>query len=103
MAGAMGYTADGSSTTFATTSMSAAELERAFAEQLREVGWNRTRGGADGPLAWSTWSLPEGPEWQGFMYVIDAPGENRRQLSLQVQSATSPNNAAYPYYPMIVQ
>ena len=88
-----------SSAAIATTEMSVAELEAFFAGQIAAAGWNRLTGGSSGPLAWSTWALPDDPDAQGFLYVLEAPGENRKQLVLQVQSS-NPTGPGYPtvYY-----
>jgi hypothetical protein len=42
----------------AQTDHSVAELEAHVAQQLAAAGWLRQAGAAQGPLAWSTWTLP---------------------------------------------
>lgn len=76
-----------SSNAIAETEMSVADLEAAFAAQLADAGWTRVDGGAQGPLAWSTWLAPGDEEWHGFLSVIDGPGPNRRSLHVDVASA----------------
>ncbi len=90
----------------ATTAMSVSELEAYFAGQLAAAGWARRAGGAEGPAAWSLWALPDEGEWQGFLTVVTAPGENRRRLSLLVESAatggTGTGIIGPAYYPFSV-
>jgi hypothetical protein len=71
----------------AETDRSVAELEAHFAQQLVGAGWLRQDGAAQGPLAWSTWRLPDEGEWSGFLYVLEGPAENERALAVRVESA----------------
>lgn len=95
--GAAGPTfTEGVSTATAETPRSVAELESAIAKQLTAVGWQRQRGQVDGPLAWSLWTLPGGGQSQGFLTVLEAPGTNRRYLSLRAEApagSTTPPSA----------
>lgn len=75
-----------SSEGIAETDLSVAELEAAYAAQLEAAGWTRLAGGADGPVAWSAWSLPAGEQTRGFLIVLDAPGERCRDLIVRVES-----------------
>lgn len=77
-----------SSSATALTEQSPAELELFFARQLEAVGWVYLDGRADGRLAWSVWRVPGEGDFQGFLYVLQASGENRRDLFVQVESAT---------------
>ncbi|MCL5024939.1 MAG: hypothetical protein M1531_00350 [Chloroflexi bacterium] len=74
----------------AETGQDVAALEAGFARQLQAAGWSRTAGRADGPLAWSTWTVPGDGGWQGFLYVLQEPGTNRRSMHVHVESATAP-------------
>jgi hypothetical protein len=93
------------SSALATTAMSVGELEGFFAEQLRAAGWTRRDGAGTGPVAWSLWSLPEGGDWQGVLTVVEAPGDQRRRLSLLVESAAASTGTGImgpAYYPFSV-
>lgn len=68
------------------TAKAVSELERHFASQLEKAGWKRRAGSTTGPLAWSNWTVPEKGEWYGYLFVVEAPGENRRLLWLRVES-----------------
>lgn len=55
-----------------------AELEIHFAGQFSASGWTRVAGGADGPLAWSTWRRTEDDrEWQGVLFVLETSSQQR--------------------------
>ncbi|MDE3112648.1 MAG: hypothetical protein KGN00_12735 [Chloroflexota bacterium] len=71
----------------AITSTSVADLESAFAQQLSAAGWTRLAGKADGPLAWSTWKIPGEGDWQGLLLVVQAPGTDRRSLTVRAEAA----------------
>ena len=84
----------------AESDLSAAALEAHYARQLEAAGWQRTAGGASGPLAWSIWVVPEEDadpagrgvilapgEREGFLAVLEGPGPTRRSLHVQVTSA----------------
>jgi hypothetical protein len=77
---------DWTSNAAAETTLTVAELEAHFARQLVEAGWKRIDGSAAGPLAWSSWSLPGKGEHIGYLFVIDAPGENRRSLWVKTEA-----------------
>lgn len=73
----------------AITDQSVTTLEAHFAQLLQAAGWTRVAGGANGPLAWSTWTVPGDGGYEGFLYAMDAPGQNRKDLHVQVESAAS--------------
>ena len=73
----------------AITAQSASALETYFAQQLAAAGWTRVADDAAGPLAWSIWTVPGDGGYQGFLYALDAPGQNRKELHVQVESATA--------------
>jgi hypothetical protein len=68
------------------TAKAVSELEAHFASQLEKAGWKKRDGGATGPLAWSSWALPGKGEWYGYLFVVEAPGENRRSLWVRIES-----------------
>ena len=72
-----------SSAAYATTALSAAELHDAYAALLAAAGWARVEGGADGPLAWSTWRIPGAGDFAGFLYVLRSAVPNQRELYVQ--------------------
>jgi hypothetical protein len=72
----------------ATTSKGAAELESFFEQQLAAAGWTRVAGGANAPLAFSTWKVPGDGDWQGVLIVIEMPAKDRRSLMLRAESPT---------------
>jgi len=74
-------------TATARTMLSAADVEIDYAGQLTAAGWTRVAGAADGPLAWSTWTVPGDGNYTGFLYVLAQPGATTYELSLQVQPA----------------
>jgi hypothetical protein len=74
---------------------SVAELEAHFAQQLAAAGWLRQAGAAQGPLAWSTWTLPGNGDWSGFLYVLEGPAQNKRTLSVRLESATAQPLGSY--------
>lgn len=82
----------------ALTAQSASALEAHFAQQLQAAGWTRVAGNATGPLAWSTWTVPGDGGYEGFLYALDAPGQNRKELHVQVESATASFGGG-PYAP----
>jgi hypothetical protein len=79
------FTSDG----VATTDQAPGALLAGFAQQLQAAGWTQLAGQDDGPLAWSTWQVPQA-DYQGLLYVAQAPGQNRRAVHVEVQSATAP-------------
>jgi hypothetical protein len=68
------------------TPKTVAELEAHFAGQLEKAAWKRRAGGVAGPLAWSSWIVPGKGEWHGYLFVVEAPGENRRSLWVRIES-----------------
>jgi hypothetical protein len=88
-----------SSTATAVTDESAADLHDFFSVQLEAAGWTQTAGGADGPLAWSTWSVPGGGNWSGYLLVLESASPNTRSLWVGVQSASPAGSAVQPMTP----
>jgi len=74
-------------TATARTTLSAADIEADYAGQLAATGWTRVAGAADGPLAWSTWTVPGDGSDIGFLYVLPLPQSSTYELSLQIQPA----------------
>lgn len=72
----------------AETDKSPADVEAAFAQQLEAAGWKRVAGASEGPLAWSTWTVPGDSGDQGFLYALQATGKNRLNLYVQVESGS---------------
>ena len=73
----------------ALTAQSVSALEAHFAQQLQAAGWTRVAGNTTGPVAWSTWTAPGNGGYEGFLYALDAPGQNRKELHVQVESASA--------------
>jgi hypothetical protein len=86
------------SSVVANTDMGVAELERFVGGQLEAAGWTLRMRRAEGPVAWSSWSLPDGSEYNGFLYALEAPGEHRKRLTLQAESASGGMTSPM-YYP----
>jgi hypothetical protein len=86
------------SSVVANTDMGVVDLERFFAQQVEAAGWTLRTRGAEGPVAWSTWTLPESGEYAGFLYALEAPGEQRKRLTLQAESASGGMTSPM-YYP----
>lgn len=87
----------------ALTDRRAGASETHFAQQVRAAGWTRVAGEATGPLAWSTGKVPGEGRYEGCLSAMDAPGQNRTELPVQVESAsasfgggTSPPTAPMP-------
>lgn len=80
----------------ALTDKRAADLEAFYAQQVQAAGWTRVAGGADGSYAWSAWTLPGGDGYQGLLTILEAPGQNRRELRVQ---AEGPANQPGPTLP----
>lgn len=78
----------------AETDKSPADIEAAFAQQLEEAGWKRVAKASQGPLAWSTWTVPGDSGDQGFLYALRATGENRLDLFVQVKSGSQTSSAS---------
>lgn len=74
------------SNAIAETTQTVAELEAHFAGQLAAAGWNRVAGAVAGPLACSTWTVPGKGDRLGYLFVLEAPGENRRSLWVKVET-----------------
>ncbi|HTE86225.1 MAG TPA: hypothetical protein VK821_15990, partial [Dehalococcoidia bacterium] len=104
--GSIGGPGRSSSDASATTDISPLGLEALYEQELVSAGWTRTGGDGAGGLAWSTWSIPDQNDWQGFLYARLGPGDMQRSLHVEVASAsqqTSPgvyyggSAFAYPY------
>lgn len=84
-----------------TTPMRAAALDAFFGSQLQQAGWERTTGGADGPVAWSAWQVPGDQELLGVLTAVETPVEDERVVVINVYSATpqgGPYGSSYPNY-----
>ena len=80
-------------TVTAQTTMSVGDLEQFYAQQLISAGWTQTDGAIQGPLAWSSWTVPvTAPRW-GLLTVWAGPGTDQRQLELHVISAGAASGA----------
>ncbi len=80
----------------ALTDKRAADLEAFYAQQVQAAGWTRVAGGADGPYAWSAWTLPGGEGYQGLLTVLEAPGQNRRDLRVQAEGPVTQPGPTLP-------
>lgn len=88
VSGGSGGSSHLSSRAMVETEQSIAALEAHFASQLEKAGWTRQAGTAEDPLAWSTWKVPGEGELRGFLYVLQGAAENRKDLFVQVESAS---------------
>jgi len=54
-----------------------AALTAHIEEQLVAAGWARERGGIEGALAWSVWSVADaqGFPWRGVLYIARRPDQ----------------------------
>jgi len=81
----------------ALTDRSAGELAAYYGAQLQAAGWTRVASGGGGPFAWSVWNVPGDGGYQGMLSVLEAPGVNRRDLHVQVETAPNqPDTGATP-------
>lgn len=71
----------------AITAMPVADLETWYAGQLEQAGWTPLANRGDATLAWTTFSVPNQSNAQGFLYVLMGPGNNRRILHLDITTA----------------
>lgn len=92
--GGGGPYARSASTASAETDKSPADMEAAFAKQLEAAGWKRVAGASEGPLAWSTWTVPGDSGDQGFLYALQATGKNRLNLYVHVESGSESSSAS---------
>ncbi len=81
------------SSAYATTALSVAELHEAYAAQLAAAGWIRAESGVDGPLAWSTWQIPGDGNFAGFLYVLRTAVPDQRELFVE---AAAPYTGSVP-------
>jgi hypothetical protein len=81
----------------AITDMSVSDLATFYADQLTAAGWSRIDSGTAGSLAWSTWSIPDHSDLQGFLYVRDGPAAGQRSLHLEGAS-TDPNASSSSFF-----
>ncbi len=79
----------------AETSLSAAELLKLVEPQLYKAGWTRKDGKSDGSLVWASYNLPNQKDGSGFLYITDAPGQNRRTLFLRAEFPAPPGTLPY--------
>jgi len=70
----------------AVTDMSVGDLHGFFANELIGAGWTQTNTGGDALLTWSTWSIPDHSDLQGFLYVRDGAAAGQHSLHLEVDS-----------------
>ena len=86
----------------ATTDMSAGDLHAFYANELVAAGWTEASSGGDAFITWSTWTIPDHSDLQGFLYVRNGPAAGQRALHLEVAS-TDPNavTSCGVYYPCI--
>jgi hypothetical protein len=87
-AGSHGGSSHFSSRATVETEQSVSALEAHFASQLEKAGWTRQAGRTEDPLAWSIWKVPGDGELRGFLYVLSGAAENRKDLFVQVESAS---------------
>lgn len=80
----------------ALTDKRSSDLEAFYAQQVQAAGWTRVAGGAEGPYAWSTWTLPGGDGYQGLLTVLEAPGQNRRELRVQAEGPATQSGPTLP-------
>ncbi len=73
----------------ATAAATAADLDAAYGAQLVAAGWTKTGGNANGPVAWSTYTVPGEGGYSGFLSVREIPGGNVRELFLSVANASA--------------
>lgn len=81
------WSADGA---IADTQLTTGDLHDFYAQQLTADGWTQLDHGADGPLVWSRWTLPNAEGWQGFLYVREGATPAQRLLHVEVVSAQIP-------------
>ena len=79
----------------AVTDMTVADLHAFYAKALTSAGWTQVSTGGGTSLIWSTWSIPDHSDLQGFLYVRDGPATGQRSLHLEV-SSTDPNAVMTP-------
>jgi len=80
----------------ALTDKRSSELEAFYAQQVQAAGWTRVAGGAEGPYTWSAWTLPGGDGYQGLLTVLEAPGQNRRELRVQAEGPATQSGPTLP-------
>lgn len=63
-------------TTSLRTDLSPEELAAHYASQFEAAGWTRVGEGSDGPLAWSSWEVPDEDRevWKGVFFAARFPG-----------------------------
>lgn len=72
----------------ATAAATAVDLDAAYGAQLVAAGWMRTGGNANGPVAWSTYTVPGEGGYTGYLSVREIGG-NVRELFLSVANASA--------------
>lgn len=73
----------------ALTTMAVSDLHAFYANELVAAGWISSAQGDDGSLSWSTWTILNRSDLQGFFYVRDGPATGQRALHLDVASTDS--------------
>lgn len=86
----------------ADTDLTVADLEAAFAAQLRAASWVRLDSGEEPAVAWSRWQVPGPGERQGWLFVLAGPGARQRLLSLRIESPAPTSPAVAPPGPTLV-
>jgi hypothetical protein len=84
-----------SSDAIVTSSMNVADLAAAYAQQLAAAGWTQVAGQDDGPVSWSTWSLPSGGDWQGFL-LVQSGGQGQQIVHVEAISPSQELQASAP-------
>lgn len=70
----------------AQTSLSAADLEQAYAQQLVAAGWTPAGSGGDATFTWSSWTLPGDTPRQGLLTVWAGSAGDQQLLELRVMT-----------------
>ncbi len=82
--GGSGSSSTGSSYNSATLAIdqNAAALAAFYGDQLTQAGWTKQDSGQSGPVAWSTWDLPDKQRtsWKGLFFALDLPGTPPRRF-----------------------
>ena len=84
-----------SSEAIASTNSASGDLATSYAQQLSTAGWTQTAAQDDGAMAWSTWALPAGGDWQGYLSARSA-GQGQQVLYIEVFSPSQELQALTP-------
>jgi hypothetical protein len=93
--GAVGTASRSGTDAVAATDMAVADLSSFYAGELGDAGWTQLAAGGGAALSWSTWSIPDHSDLQGFLYVRSGPASGQRSLHLEVGS-TDPSAILSP-------